>query len=982
MKRFLLTLSALVLGLTRLAAADLVPSSRLVDWTPGTETGIIGGIPTGRSVVNITGLDATGATDVTAGLNAWLAGATAGTNNRLPAGTFRIDGTVSTAAKKNITLSGTLDGNGNYLTTLEGRSGYPLVVGQTTGVGIPSGYDATDVTVTTGTFAKGDTTLSIGDTGFMTAGDLVMLQVWENDPNLPVFSPGGSNALVNQMLKVVSVDSGTAFTFSPALYDDYGGGALEVRILHAKYAGATPGYGEGIGIEDLLIELENVSGSQSNGVTLSQVRDSWVKNVRVNNAFNYPFAVANGLNLELRKNYAAPRRVGGSNGAGVLFNYTSASLVVDNIIIDNNPLWEVNSGSNGNLFTRNYGSGSYFNINHGPWNQYNLYQFNVGQGFLSDGYFGGDSRQHVISNLLDFLTLKRGSYETTLAVNLLTQNPVNVQLGYPNISNDSYSGTANFPTTPWADYGMTGQLTSITKGTGTGYLVNNPSGYVAGDTIIALDSGSGTILDGDVVTFTGDSNRYYVGTGLSGGTITITKAQDGSVGLKQSLANNVAVTVTSDRALITLTSPYTLPVYVSGDRPQRTLLWDNYNTIQSVLDNTQSAGVLGTLSYNNTIQQPNTIALPSIGTTFVIGTGNTGFQELDQKVEATIIRAGNRYGNGDYEGLGGATLNSVFVESVKPDWVLAYETEFSTTFAINPYNASLYTSGSPSDIPAGYRALFLTPPQQQTASINSAGTQLTLTVNKNMAIGSGGSGGFSVGGDIVLTYASISGSNIIFNTSRVVNQGETFTLSYTQPGNGAEDTNGNDLPSFSNIAVSNFSQQGSGVTWVMAVNAEDAPIEVGLTEGGATRQPIIIPTGGFATGIRIAIADLVATQLSKVALLDTNGTTVLETTSKIVETPDDYTVYDINSTRLEAGTYTVALATNGSNSLFVRYTNAGPESSSFGFISNYASWPGASVPNDGSQSRTYSFGIRMIFDTGSAATVTGTTTVTGTLTLP
>lgn len=85
-----------------------------------------------------------------------------------------------------------------------------------------------------------------------------------------------------------------------------------------------------------------------------------------------------------------------------------------------------------------------------------------------------------------------------------------------------------------------GQIASVTKGTGASYLVNNGSGYAVGATTIAADTGSGTILAGDMVTFAGDTNKYVVTTALSGGSFVIAEP-----GLRQTLADNVAITVTN-----------------------------------------------------------------------------------------------------------------------------------------------------------------------------------------------------------------------------------------------------------------------------------------------------------------------------------------------------------------------------------------------------------------------------------------------------
>ena len=83
-------------------------------------------------------------------------------------------------------------------------------------------------------------------------------------------------------------------------------------------------------------------------------------------------------------------------------------------------------------------------------------------------------------------------------------------------------------------------VSSVTAGTGASYQTNLVAGYAIGDTSIALDTGSGTVLAGDVVTFTGDTNKYVVNTALSAGSMAI-----GSPGLRKTLADNVAMTVGS-----------------------------------------------------------------------------------------------------------------------------------------------------------------------------------------------------------------------------------------------------------------------------------------------------------------------------------------------------------------------------------------------------------------------------------------------------
>lgn len=55
-----------------------------------------------------------------------------------------------------------------------------------------------------------------------------------------------------------------------------------------------------------------------------------------------------------------------------------------------------------------------------------------------------------------------------------------------------------------------------TKGTGSGYLTDLVAGYAVGDTDIHVDTGTGAILAGDVVTWAGDTSKYVIGTGFAG----------------------------------------------------------------------------------------------------------------------------------------------------------------------------------------------------------------------------------------------------------------------------------------------------------------------------------------------------------------------------------------------------------------------------------------------------------------------------------
>lgn len=83
------------------------------------------------------------------------------------------------------------------------------------------------------------------------------------------------------------------------------------------------------------------------------------------------------------------------------------------------------------------------------------------------------------------------------------------------------------------------QINNATAGTGASYLLNGA--LAVGATTITVDTGSGTILAGDIVTIAG--NKYVVATALSGGSFTINKP-----GMITTAADNAAITVNATSA--------------------------------------------------------------------------------------------------------------------------------------------------------------------------------------------------------------------------------------------------------------------------------------------------------------------------------------------------------------------------------------------------------------------------------------------------
>lgn len=84
-----------------------------------------------------------------------------------------------------------------------------------------------------------------------------------------------------------------------------------------------------------------------------------------------------------------------------------------------------------------------------------------------------------------------------------------------------------------------------TAGTGSGYLVNDSGGMAIGETLVTVDTGTGTILVGDIVTFAGHTQTYAVTAALAANQFSIypplvaSVADDAAITLKATHKVNV-----------------------------------------------------------------------------------------------------------------------------------------------------------------------------------------------------------------------------------------------------------------------------------------------------------------------------------------------------------------------------------------------------------------------------------------------------------
>ena len=165
---------------------ELIPASRLVDWTANVSTGVPGGIPSSRTrLVDVTAApflaDRTGARDATAAIQAAINAAVAGDVVYLPAGTYLCKGALTTGYKSNITVRGA--GSSTVLVAAGGGASFLQIGGGSdyTWSWPPSGN------VVTAGLTKGSTTLTLADTSAFRAGQFVQVRA-SNNPATPVVS--------------------------------------------------------------------------------------------------------------------------------------------------------------------------------------------------------------------------------------------------------------------------------------------------------------------------------------------------------------------------------------------------------------------------------------------------------------------------------------------------------------------------------------------------------------------------------------------------------------------------------------------------------------------------------------------------------------------------------------------------------------------------------------------------------------------------
>ncbi len=492
---------------------SLIPSNRLVDWTPGVYTGVPGGIPTDRTnIIDVTqspyNVDNTGTDDITSVVQAIIDASSEGDIIYFPAGEYKTSGLNFAAPTRN---NRTIRGAGPSLTTFKpyGAAG-AFYIGGSDGWTQPS-----PPKVITAGLTKGSNTITVDDATDFVVGHLMLLgfQNQTDETALEggdtvVFSDYGFDTGSNQpnRLQVVKLLSktGTTLTFFPELYHTPPSGSV-AQVWYAQLQTT------GAGLEDFYIDMTDTTAVS--GIQMEHCFGCWVKNVKVAFSANYCLEVFNSLQCEVRDCELRERRGGGSNGSALLTNTVSGCLFENNLLYRVFPTIEVNAGSSGNVYAYNLCENPpidgfiFFGIdtNHSPHNAFNLYEGNISPNLVSDGYFGSNSDDTVFRNwfhgthyaataLTFTYSLKRFTRNYSNVGNIIGRHNISVgafNYGTPNIGSGSSIGECQ-PTegTFWNDFNATGVLTTRTS-----------------DTAGTLTLNSGSVSEGQLVFLRWDGNK-------------------------------------------------------------------------------------------------------------------------------------------------------------------------------------------------------------------------------------------------------------------------------------------------------------------------------------------------------------------------------------------------------------------------------------------------------------------------------------------
>lgn len=416
-------------------------------------------------------------------INAAITAATSGQAIYVPAGTYRIEGSITIPHTKD---GVTIRGDGPDQTIFYGANGGASVFAFSEAGGV----GGSSVQSITGT--KGTSVLAVSSTSGYTEGEIGVIYYDNEEDNTriqagaaPTWSQGGYRRSRNYIYRVVNIVPGTSIEVDPALPWDatYANATIERHSLSSQQV-------ESFGFEDFSISF-NPANLPLFGIKITNAVNCWAYNVGTsawarNTSNGSVIRVDSSYKVEIRHCDGYAEEVSSSDGF-IQMSASSSCLYVDNItknfdVAYYNSGYTVNNAYLNNFIITAQATGKEgFNTGHFPHPSLELYEGNIVNFVGADGYHGSQSHNTLFRNIVhgsnEGLTLS----STTVALRRFTRyfvhagnvfgwdgvNRHKVSLGNPNIGNGNNNGdTASALSGDfWADWKLTGTLTGRASGT-------------------------------------------------------------------------------------------------------------------------------------------------------------------------------------------------------------------------------------------------------------------------------------------------------------------------------------------------------------------------------------------------------------------------------------------------------------------------------------------------------------------------------------
>jgi hypothetical protein len=383
------------------AWSGILSSDRAITWAGN--VGIPGGIPNRTSICATINASTYGndSTDATSAIQSALNSCAANGVVILPAGTYRINGSIRIPS--NVVLRGAganktiLDahGSGNGVVTF-GSGSQPSAGGASITAGATAG--STSITVSSASGISAGSYLMItelNDSSFVTINGTEGACTWCDG------SLWSGTRARGQIVEVQSV-AGTTVNFLPPLYSAYSHTPLATSVpMGAKYAG----------VENLQVYANN-TGYTSN-FYMQDTAYCWIKGVEGNYADGDHVEAYYSYRGEIRDSYfsSAYSHGPGQTDADVfIVSKTTGFLVENNILERLHISLLTNWGAAGNVFGYNYSLANFDTStsgatplvgnfsSHGAHPQFNLWEGNVGGSFYPDSVWGSSSHNTFFRN--------------------------------------------------------------------------------------------------------------------------------------------------------------------------------------------------------------------------------------------------------------------------------------------------------------------------------------------------------------------------------------------------------------------------------------------------------------------------------------------------------------------------------------------------------------------------------------------------------